>query len=118
VYLKENPENPSLNVSIAGRSAYLWDVNEADRFVKLAHEFPDLLTHEEQILWNLVRRTTLLWRKTNVKFSDDPTWLPLETHFHFELLREHWDTFKAVAKDEADPSTLPGWSEPDPEPES
>src|ERR1700737_1533196 len=32
----------------------LWDVDDADRFAKLALRFPDTLTHDEQILWKLI----------------------------------------------------------------
>jgi hypothetical protein len=118
VYLNENPEAPHLNVSIFNRATYLWDIHEADRFVKLASDYPDLLTHEEQILWQLIRKSAFLWRKQDGTLpSDDVRLLPLETHFHFERLREHWDTFKAVANGEAEPSTLPGWSPSDHEPE-
>jgi len=34
-----------------------------------------------------------------------------------ERLREHWESFKAVAKGDAELTTLPGWSGTDPEPE-
>ncbi|MEC4747460.1 hypothetical protein [Methylomicrobium sp. Wu6] len=33
----------------------LWDVDEADRFCKLAMSYPELLTHEEQRLWKLIK---------------------------------------------------------------
>lgn len=32
----------------------LWDVDEADRFCKLAQSYPELLTHDEQRLWKLI----------------------------------------------------------------
>ena len=34
----------------------LWDVDEIDRFTALAFHFPELLTHEEQVLWKLIIR--------------------------------------------------------------
>ena len=111
VYLQENPDSPHLNVSIYTRSNYLWDVHEADRFVKLASDYPDLLTHEEQILWQLIRKSAFLWSKHDgTQLLDDERWLPIETHFIFERLREHWDKFKAVAAGEAELTTLPVWS--------
>jgi hypothetical protein len=42
------------NASIDDMAGSLWDVDEPDRFAKLAfaHEF--MLTHEEQVLWKLI----------------------------------------------------------------
>jgi hypothetical protein len=109
VLLRENPEAPHLNVSIAQRANTLWDVYEADRFIKLTEECPDLLTHEEQILLKLIHACDFLWRKPDETLvSNDRRWLSPETHLIFERLREHWDAFKAVAKGDADISTLPG----------
>jgi len=112
VYLRENPEAPHLNISIANKASDLWDVHESDRFVKLAREYPELLTHEEQILWKLIRTNDSFWNKYDG--IDAP---PIEKFFKFELLREHWDKFKAVARGEADMSTLPALSTTDPKPE-
>jgi hypothetical protein len=113
VALWEHPADASLDISIAKASYGLWDVHEADRFVKLAHDYPGLLTDEELVLWELIRKNDSLWRKDDksLVFSDDPVALPLETHFIFERLREHWDAFKAVARGEADRATLPATPE-------
>ena len=109
VILWEHPTDASLNTSIAKASYGLWDIHEADRFVKLAHDYPDMLTDEEIILWELIRENDFLWRKDDksLVLSDDPIFLPLETHFNFEHLRKYWDVFNAVAKGEADKSVLP-----------
>jgi hypothetical protein len=112
VVLREQPE-----ITVASRSGYLWNVHEADRFVRLAHEYPDLLTHGEQILWGVIRSSRFLWRE-----SEGPDaallhadYLPPDGYFVFERLREHWDAFKAVARGEAEPATLPGMSSDEPE---
>ena len=39
----------------------LWDVDEPDRFAKLALYYPDLLNHEEQSIWKLVRECRFVW---------------------------------------------------------
>src|ERR1700730_13854709 len=44
-----------LSASAASVAAELWDVDEPDRFAKLALHYPDMLTYEEQILWKLIR---------------------------------------------------------------
>ena len=47
--LPETPNHIGI-VTLADKSNYLWDVYESDRFVKFASDYPNLLTHEEQIL--------------------------------------------------------------------
>ena len=42
----------------------VWDVNEADRFVRLATKFPHLLTHDEEILWSLICEYQDYWMLT------------------------------------------------------
>src|SRR5215471_7260166 len=39
------------NVDVLQLSFVLWHPFEPDRFVRLALRFPELLTHEEQVLW-------------------------------------------------------------------
>lgn len=41
--------------SVADESNQLWDVDEADRFCKLAQHYPELMTHDEQRLWKLIK---------------------------------------------------------------
>ena len=41
--------------TFADVASELWDVDECDRFAKLALSYPDLLDHEEQRLWKLIR---------------------------------------------------------------
>ena len=75
----------------------LWDVDERDRFVLLARNMPSLLTHDEQVLWKLIKETPYVW-KTH------PTIGP---GIDFDRLRECWPVLNAVARGEADRSTLP-----------
>jgi hypothetical protein len=102
VYLRENIEAPHLNISVASKASDLWDVHEADRFVKLAYVYPELLTHEEHVLWKLIRNNDCFWRTYDE--ADVP---PIEKRFNFDSFREYWDKFKAVARGDADISTLP-----------
>lgn len=48
------------NVSVAEESGRLWDVDEAERFLRLAIHYPDLLSHQEQEVWKLVQDSLLL----------------------------------------------------------
>jgi hypothetical protein len=108
--IRPSPSNQ--HVSLSDVASALWDVYEPDRFVTLASRYPDLLTHEEQRRWKLIRENGFLWHGwfepdggvQNWAWGDDP-----RTDLHLERLREHWDDFVAVARDEAPSSKLPTW---------
>lgn len=104
-------------ISIREVADSLWDVDEADRLAKLAMQFPELLTHEEQVLWKLVRENGLLWKGHYDKIKDEWTWRVGPDSLMYASLREHWETFNSVAKGEADKSTLPKWAKTKPDPE-
>ncbi len=95
-------------LSIGAMADGLWDIDEADRFAKLALQFPELLNHEEQILWKLVRENGLLWKGRH-DAQGEWTWKTEHGSLIFGRLREHWDTFKAVAEGDAPRDTLPTW---------
>jgi hypothetical protein len=97
------------SVSLADVAKYLWDVDEPDRFVKLALRYPELLTHEEQIIWKLVRENGTLWRGNYDAKSGEFTWKACEEDLLKERLREKWELFCAVAAGNADRSALPTW---------
>lgn len=93
--------------SVAQDAEALWDVDEADRFAKLALRYPDLLTHDEQILWKLIRENGAVWSGSYP--NGDFVWKLEPRSLRFEVLREHWGSFNAVARGEAAASTLPSW---------
>lgn len=79
-------------VSVDQARGALWDVDEPDRFVRLAKWYPSLLTHDEQRLWKLVLEVWALHapekaRNIEVLFENQ----------EIELLREHWQLFKDAA---------------------
>jgi hypothetical protein len=104
--------------SVASEASELWDVDEPDRFIKLALSYPDMLTHEEQILWKLVQDNGYLWLGHYHKVTGEWTWDVVKGKLIFERLREHWGTFRAVAHGEADVRTLPRWEKEKPSSES
>lgn len=57
--------------TVASMSAHLWDVDEAGRFVKLASQYPDLLTHEEQLQQHLLI-SELIWDFPHAPDASDP----------------------------------------------
>lgn len=101
--------NNDHDISVGQEAVHLWDVDEADRFAKLAVRYPDLLTHDEQVLWKLIKECGLLWtgnwRGVNGAFQ----WSIDEGSLIFDRLREHWDTFKKVASGDSPRSDLPSW---------
>jgi hypothetical protein len=94
--------------SIAQDAEVLWDVDAPDRFARLAFWYPELLTHEEQMRWKLIRECGYLWLGGPDE-DGKVGWRVSERTLVFERLRETWDKFCAVASGTADPSTLPTW---------
>ncbi len=111
VYLQEGGYGNEQGTTVADVSAKLWDVDDADRFVKLALNYPDLLTHEEQKRWKLIRENGYLWRGNYNRNGGKWTWQVAEGYLRFDQLREHWDDFCAVARGEALRDTLPKWED-------
>ena len=110
IYLYEsNDFNGQYNRSIADESSILWDVDEADRFVNLAIKYPELLSHDEQKLWKLIRENGWLW-KGNSKSGEWKWKIDIDT-ICYDRLRESWEIFKAVAEGHGDKSTLPTWKD-------
>jgi hypothetical protein len=90
--------------SIASLTAELWDVDEPDRFAKLAIRYPGMLTHDEQVLWKLIKENGYMWHR-----EKGGSWSIAESTIQFHRLREHWSTFKKVAQGELPESELPHW---------
>jgi hypothetical protein len=86
--------------SIADEAEQLWDVDKAQRFVKLAFGHPELLTHDEQTLWKLIRENHYVWSRRGEEQS--------LANMNVGRLRTYWDRFVAVARGEAEKSLLPG----------
>lgn len=94
--------------TIANEADQLWDVDEADRFALLAFAHQELLTHEEQVLWKLIRENGFLWAGS---YDNDDvfTWPVTWQNLDLERLRKHWCDFNDVAKGIAEKDILPLW---------
>jgi len=97
------------NHTIGGEAEYLWDVDEADRFAKLALRYPHLLSHEEQVRWKLIRENGYLWKGHYSGRRKEWTWTVDEDSFVFHRLREHWIAFCGVADSGTGHQFLPTW---------
>ena len=102
------------NGVLADESEALWDVDESDRFARLALRHPDLLTHDEQVLWKLVRENGMLWRGSYSNADREWMWTVREESLLFDRLREHWPKFCAVADGSANAKELPTWQKTKP----
>jgi len=101
-------EGPT-SVMEAQKYHQLWDVDEADRSIRLAMNFPELLTYDEQVVWKLVSECGFLWRGSYKGPTDEWKWSVEERSLIWDRLREHWETFKQVASGDLPPSALPTW---------
>jgi hypothetical protein len=99
----------SADPRVFDESESLWDVDEADRFAKLALRYPHMLSHDETVLWKLIRENGYLWKGRHDKSTGEWTWRVAEDTLVFEHLRDNWAKFKAVAEERADKLTLPKW---------
>jgi hypothetical protein len=92
--------------TVAEDAEWLWDVDDADRFAKLALRYPELLTHEEQKRWKVIRENSSLWRG-NYGANNRWVWTVAEDKLNYGRLRENWELFCAVARGEKPASSLP-----------
>jgi hypothetical protein len=74
----------------------LWDVVEADRFANLVFSYPELLTHEEQRLWKIMRTSKFLWRESGDRDRIN------KANLIIEHLRNVWDLLSGAAKSDGD----------------
>jgi hypothetical protein len=114
VYLQEiwNPMTRTmLRTSLADKAAELWDVGEMERFFRLALRYPELLHHEEQVLWKLLRHYALLWLGRETAFEELTEDLNILVTRMALRIGPYWEAFKQVAAGEADKSILPAWAE-------
>jgi hypothetical protein len=98
-------QKPSITLGSVASS--LWDVDPADRFVKLALRYPELLTHEEQLLWKVLRRHGYFW---DAKWDPSMSvfrWRTDEVSLRKDKLRRYWEMLNQVARGELDKTSLP-----------
>lgn len=104
--------NGDKHVTVADMAEKLWDVDEGERFVRLAFRYPELLNHEDEKLWKVIRQCGALWLG---RWQGD-AFLTVhdEDHVDFAAVREHWELLCLVARGEADESALPRRERPGP----
>lgn len=101
-------------LSIGDEAENLWDVDEADRFARLALRYPHLLSHEEQVRWKLIRENGYLWKGSYAGRQKEWTWTVDEDSFIYPRLREYWAAFCRAADTGEGKDQLPTWKKTEP----
>ncbi len=109
VYLSYDPQGEPR--SVADDAGALWDVDDSDRFANLAFRYPELLTHEEQIVWKLIRECEVLWIGKYAGQPEKWTWKVRDSTLLRDRLRENWSVFGKVARGEAPATAIPVYDE-------
>lgn len=82
-----------------------WDVDEADRFAKMAMNYPNLLSHDEEVLWKHIIEYFDFWKVSWDKGSA-ASFRKNPQKFDLKFLRQGFDNFKKFAKGEIDEEKL------------
>lgn len=77
----------------------LWDIDEADRFVKLAYTYPTLLNYDEQRLLKTINENFVVFKKNKENFiASSPEQeaafqadLPMIEFIDFKKVRDRWE---------------------------
>jgi len=86
----------------------IWDIDDADRLIKLALYKPNLLNYEEQVIWKTVRENAYFWRGAFDK-NDEWAWTCTIHSVLYDRVREYYPKIISVAKGELPPTVLPTW---------
>lgn len=92
--------------SVWDMSTDLWDVDEADRFIRMAFIHPELLTYDEQVLWKVICEWGNLWKG---KKDQEGKWQWKTddlSKLNLERLRRKWKILKSIASGESEESVL------------
>lgn len=91
---------------------HIWDVEDADRLVKLALYHPNLLNYEEQVIWKLICENGYFWKGRFEK--KEWVWTCAISTAVFDRIRSYYETIKEVALGTKEASLMPTWNKKDP----
>lgn len=83
--------------SLASVQADLWDIDEADRLVKLAIQYPHLLNFEEQRIWKVIAENSYFWT-VNADISDGVRWTVSMQSVNWKSIRDNWQSILGVVR--------------------
>ncbi|MEK8089909.1 hypothetical protein [Thermithiobacillus plumbiphilus] len=75
-------------LTVAGLVQQVWDPEEPDRLVNLAMHHPDLLTHDEQLVWKVIVQTRAYWKDWELENRRIP---------YMPAIRQDWEFIAAFA---------------------
>jgi predicted transcriptional regulator len=88
----------------------IWDVDDADRFVNLALQFPEFLNYEEEKIWKLIKETPYFFGRVE-RHPDESKQLKWDINaaenIRFKRVREQWELLKKIAEGEETEENLP-----------
>lgn len=85
---------------------HAWDVEDADRFVKLAYYYPKLLTYDEEKLWKIIQEYEPFWRTTIDVKEKRPIMTLGHKSVYIDLIRHNWETLQKILVGDATPRDL------------
>jgi len=88
ISIQDGKKNKSSDLS--RMSNLLWDVDSAERFLKLALKCPELLNYKEQRMWKLIDEWGALW---DVDATE-------RRYFRMDLLSSLWHEFEKYGNEE------------------
>jgi len=103
IYLEEPNSFNIEGISISEKSACLWDVDDSERFIKLALFYPELLTHEEQLIWRAIKDHGMLSPISGINLEKnglDMTFNHMKD-MHLPFIQKHWADFLAKSRGES-----------------
>jgi len=94
VYLIDPSDRNSRGETIADSASKLWALDEPDRLIRLATNYSELLTYDEQLIWRVICDHSVynetMQRPSQFKVKDD---------IDISLVRNCWQEIKAYATD-------------------
>lgn len=89
--------------------ARVWDVEEADRFIKFAENYPELLNYDEECLWKIIKETPYFFIDVvkNDETSSRLEWSVSSENINFRRVRDCWGQLQRVLSGEESKDLLP-----------
>jgi hypothetical protein len=78
----------------------VWDVDEPERFIRLATSYPDLLSFDEERLWKLIQEYRHFWGEPKSNIESNPI-IFNEKVLDRSLLNYNWPTLNKIISGEA-----------------
>ncbi len=87
----------------------IWDVEEADRFIKFVEGYPELLNFDEERLWKIIKETPYFFIKVekNDETRSRLDWSVSSDNINFQRVRDCWEQLQRIVSGEESKDSLP-----------